>query len=266
MDNSVQPQKARYNPQFKQEVDIYIEDCQKNKITPSIKGFAERIGTDEQSIWAWANKKRKDKITGELTDQLARPQFLAQVKKLENLSQPKQEKHPNLKKGNLGNHGQGRPTKYDPKFAKELIDFFKIPPNYEKELPHTTAKGGEWTDYKLMSNKLPTFLDFANKIGVDDDTLENWAEAKYPDDYEDEKLRGQLRYPEFFGAYARAKKFQKWFIIENGLNGLYNPQFAIFVAKNITDMKDKQELDHNPDGRPIQVETVKRVSNEPTNG
>lgn len=81
MKSNNQPSTVKYNPQFKQEIDIYIEECQKNKKIPTIKGFAERIGTDEQSIWAWANKKRKDE-QGNLTDKLARPQFLAQVNKL----------------------------------------------------------------------------------------------------------------------------------------------------------------------------------------
>lgn len=93
MKSNNQPSTVKYNPQFKQEIDIYIEECQKNKKIPTIKGFAERIGTDEQSIWAWANKKRKDE-QGNLTDKLARPNFLAQVQKLEKLSKekPKQEK------------------------------------------------------------------------------------------------------------------------------------------------------------------------------
>lgn len=87
MENNNQSLTVKYNPQFKQEVDIYIEECKKNNQVPTIKGFAQRIGIDEQSIWAWANKKRKDKITGELTDQLARPQFLSQVNKLKALEQ-----------------------------------------------------------------------------------------------------------------------------------------------------------------------------------
>lgn len=97
--DTAQPPKVKYNPQFKQEVDIYIEDCTKKKESPTIKGFAERVGTDEQSIWAWAKKMRKDE-QGNITDKLARPQFLAQVNKLKDLSEVKVEE-PKPKKEKL---------------------------------------------------------------------------------------------------------------------------------------------------------------------
>lgn len=142
---------------------------------------------------------------------------------------------PTKKKGTTDkvNKKPGRKSKFKRAYCKMIIDYFSIEPNYEKELVHTTAKGSTWIDYKKWANKLPTFLGFANSIGVDDDTLSNWA-----------KEENKKKYPGFFGAYTRAKKLQKYFIIENGLNGLYNPQFAIFTAKNITDMKDKQEVKH----------------------
>lgn len=147
---------------------------------------------------------------------------------------------------------KGRPSKYDPKYCEEIIKYFDIEPNYEKELNHTTAKGSTWTDYKKWANTLPTFLGFAKKINVNGDTLVEWASARYPEDYEDETLRGELKHPDFSAAYMRAKELQKWFLIENGLNGLYNPQFAIFVAKNITDMKDKTETDLTSDGEKLE--------------
>lgn len=132
----------------------------------------------------------------------------------------------------------GRPTKYDPKFCVMIIRHFSIKPFFRKELKHYDKNGDyRWSDYKTMSNAMPTFLGFATKIGVDDDTLENWAKEENKD-----------KYPGFFGAYIRAKVLQKNFLIENGLNGSFNPQFAIFVAKNITDMKDKQELDTKHSG------------------
>lgn len=129
----------------------------------------------------------------------------------------------------------GRPTKYDPKFCKMLIDHFSVPTTQKLEMKHFDKDGNyRWSDYKVIPNPFPTFLSFAMKIKVDDDTLENWA-----------KEENKKKYPGFFGAYARAKVLQKHFLIENGLTGLYNGQFAIFVAKNVTDMKDKQETEHS---------------------
>jgi hypothetical protein len=140
----------------------------------------------------------------------------------------------------------GAPTKYDPKYCEEIIKHFDIEPFKDVDIPHM-GKTGEfkWMDYKRMANGFPTFLGFAKKIGVNGDTLVEWASAKYPDDYEDKEKAGKLKHPKFSAAYTRAKEFQKWILIENGLNGLYNPQFTIFVAKNITDMKDKTEAEVN---------------------
>lgn len=118
----------------------------------------------------------------------------------------------------------GRPTKYDPKYCDDIVFFFEREPNYEKQLEHFDDKGNlKWMDYKLMPSKFPTFLEYAKKIGVSMDALQDWAN----------------KYPDFGGAYKKAKELQKWFLIENGLAGLYNPTFAIFTAKNITDMRDQ---------------------------
>jgi hypothetical protein len=139
------------------------------------------------------------------------------------------------------NGESGRPTKYDPKYCEEIVEYFDQSPHKDVDIPHMGATGEfKWMDYKRMSNQLPTFLGFAKKIGVNGDTLVEWA-----------KEENKEKYPGFSAAYIRAKELQKWFIIENGLNGLYNPQFAIFVAKNITDMRDKTETDITSGGKPL---------------
>lgn len=141
----------------------------------------------------------------------------------------------------------GRPTKYDPKYCNELVFYFETEPNYEKELEHYDKEGKvKWIDYKLFANPLPTFQGFARKIGVHFDTLNAWVH----------------KHKEFSDAYKKAKELQKWFLIENGLNGLYNPTFAIFTAKNITDMRDVQE--HDIDGK-IEIiihDSLKRIEGE----
>lgn len=134
----------------------------------------------------------------------------------------------------------GAPTKYDPKFAHEIIEFFSCK-YYREVIELTTYKDGTTKENsKLVANDLPTFEAFASKIDVHRETLINWTEAA------DEN--GTLLHPEFFDAYKRAKDLQKAMLIANGLMGNYNPAFAIFTAKNITDMRDKQELDHTTKG------------------
>jgi len=245
----------KYDPKFVAEVDKYIKLSANKKLPYSIKGFAQHIGVTEETVKAWANKTKKDE-KGSPTKEFVRPEFLKAVKKLLTPRDKKGRITRGVPQDTNKNGTAGRPTKYDPKFPEELILFFNIPPNFERELDHYDKGEVKWTDVKLMTNKLPTFLKFAEKIGVADYTLQRWAEEIYPDNFENKELRGRSVYPEFCVAYARAKEFQKYFIIENGLNGLYNPQFAIFVAKNITDMKDKQEQDVNVKGELV----IKQIS------
>ena len=123
----------------------------------------------------------------------------------------------------------GRSTKYKPEYCQQLIDFFDAEPYEDVELPHYNDKGTVvWTDFKRTANRLPTLRNFAKLIGVHVANVYRWAD----------------RHKEFRDAFTRAKELRKWFLIENGLNGCYNPAFAKFVACNITDMADKKEHEH----------------------
>lgn len=174
------------------------------------------------------------------------PQPLAQDPK-------KQEKHPNLNAGNPGNNG-GRPTKYDPKFADELLDYFlKSPKNEqiikrEKIIRKSNGTEEVEREYMTVPCDLPTLDKFARKIGVNGDTLVVWASSKYKDKYDlndkkapPQELWGKLKRPKFSAAYNMAKILQKEFLTDNGLRGLYPPASFIFVAKNVTDYRDKVE-------------------------
>jgi hypothetical protein len=78
----------KYNPSFITEVDIYIESTQKDNQSPTVAGFAVHIGTDENSIWAWATKHTKD-AQGVVTYQLARPEFFAAIQKIKKIEDEK---------------------------------------------------------------------------------------------------------------------------------------------------------------------------------
>lgn len=126
----------------------------------------------------------------------------------------------------------GRPTKYRKEYCEEIVKFFDREPfdvvmgvdDDGKEVVMTDKNG----NVVMKPCKLPTFEGFAISIGVDRDTVRAWTENN----------------PEFLGAYMRAKDYQKEILIQNGLMGNYEKQFAIFTAKNVTDMRDKQEIDH----------------------
>lgn len=129
-------------------------------------------------------------------------------------------------------HPGGRPTSYDPKYCQEIIEHFSKPASSEYIYKKTVEYYKDGTEKrrsfekKPLPNKLPTFYGFSAKIGVNQDTLHEWKK----------------KHKEFSEAFASCKELQKEFIIENGLTGASPSTFAIFVAKNVTDMKDKQEI------------------------
>lgn len=102
----------------------------------------------------------------------------------------------------------GRPTKYEPQYPQLLLDYF------HEEI--------------FERQKLPFLSRFAREVaGVCQDTAIEWTK----------------KYPEFSEAYKKAKDMQKEYLIEQGLSGKINTVFAIFTAKNITDMRDKNETE-----------------------
>lgn len=152
-------------------------------------------------------------------------------------------------------HPGGRPTNYKPGYCQELVDFFNADPYEDKEIEHFKSGEKTWTDIKRMSNKLPTMIEFARHIGVGYRTLFNWLD-KESTSYQEE----------FWQTYTRiAKELQKNFLVQNGLEGLYNPVFAKFVALNFTNMVDKKEVELSSDpDKPLKwtIEVVGVTGNE----
>jgi hypothetical protein len=129
-------------------------------------------------------------------------------------------------------HAGGRPTKYDPKYCQEMIDFFDV--EYTRAVEKATKAGEIYIDQE--ANSLPLIVQFAKHIGVARSTLHKWATETDED--------GKLKNPEFSNAFACAKDMQEAMLISNGLEGKYQTQFAIFAAKNMIGWRDKQEIDH----------------------
>jgi hypothetical protein len=120
----------------------------------------------------------------------------------------------------------GRPSKYDPKFCDELIEYFDIEPHFETPVLTRRKDGTEVEKVAFIASDLPTLAGFAVKIGVDRDTLKEWAHV----------------HPEFSAAIKKAKECQENILVTNGLKGLYDTSFAIFTAKNVMGWRDKQEI------------------------
>ena len=132
----------------------------------------------------------------------------------------------------------GRPTKFEPRYCKMLVDFFSSEHYREVEVEHSNAKGDTWYKRELKANDIPYFSAFARKIGVTHKTLLQWTE----------------HYTEFREAYEVAKQLQEHFLIVNGLQGHYNAAFAIFTAKNILGWRDKRDVKHEGDAsKPLHI-------------
>lgn len=88
----------------------------------------------------------------------------------------------------------------------------------------------------LETHKDPIFIEaWARKHDITDETL-----RKYRDESQ-----------EFSVSYKRAREIQKEVLIRGAMKGWFNPTAFIFTAKNITDMRDKQEIDHTTKGEKI---------------
>lgn len=159
----------------------------------------------------------------------------------------------------------GRPTKYDPKYVDELIEYFEsfTDSPFTKEVlreetqfdPKSGNKKSHRVEYKFVSKRLPTLFGFARKIGVSYQSVWNWAHARVGDAPKDgEPDRRPYKYPEFFDAYKTRALYQTEFLTAVGLGGIAPPQFAIFTAKNILGWRDATEqrlVDKDGKDRPL---------------
>lgn len=127
---------------------------------------------------------------------------------------------------------EGRPTKYKEEYCDTIIEFFDIEHTKFVNRKKVLKDGSivEWEEE--VANQLPTFERFAVECGVHVDTLIEWT----------------TRHEKFSEAYKRCKNMQKEMINDLGMRGFYNPTYTMFVAKNITDMKDKVDQDINVSG------------------
>jgi len=116
------------------------------------------------------------------------------------------------------------PGEYKPEYCEQMTAFFEKAEMTKIVYETMTWKNGEVREVeKEVPLPPPQFSEFARTVGVTHRRLKSWAK----------------KYPAFAEAYEECKDIFKEFIISNGLTGKYPGQFATFVAKNETDMKDK---------------------------
>lgn len=113
----------------------------------------------------------------------------------------------------------GRPTEYDAATVANAV------------IRYTTACKNQ--------NYLPTIEGLAVHLEVARQTLYDWADPK-SDRY----------HPEFSDIFEQLKAAQASQLIQNGLANNYNPTITkLMLTKH--GYRDKQEVDHTTDGKPI---------------
>ena len=131
----------------------------------------------------------------------------------------------------------GRPSKYKEEYCDQIVEFFNQQPYTLVEIDQEDEDGNvtktvavdKFGNAIKVPCPLPTKERFAFNIGIHRETLINWAQA----------------HPKFFDAIKKAEDLQKDILIQNGLVQAYDKTFAIFVAKNVTDMRDRQDINTN---------------------
>lgn len=110
--------------------------------------------------------------------------------------------------------GGGRPTKYKEEYCDKIVAYF--------DRPLTKINGNG----KEVGCDFPTFPGFAATIRVHKYTLIEWTRV----------------HPKFSASYDIARQFQEHILVTNTMNGHYPQAFAIFIAKNTTDMRDQTDV------------------------
>ena len=133
---------------------------------------------------------------------------------------------------------KGSGSTYKPEYATSIVEYFerlRDAPVRDLAPVETTEsgveKGGEKhilkREVRHICAELPTIEGFAVSIRTPSTTVKGWAQD----------------HPEFRAAYSRARDIQRQLLIDRGLTGQYERTAFIFVAKNITDMRDGSQLD-----------------------
>lgn len=113
---------------------------------------------------------------------------------------------------------------YTPEIGEKMLEFFTAAEPTRIVVDVMTWKNGEIREVEReVPNPPPSFSKFARSIGTTTYRLNQWKKQQ----------------PEFKEYYEECQQVIKEFIVENGLTGKYSGAFAIFAAKNLTDMKDK---------------------------
>lgn len=117
----------------------------------------------------------------------------------------------------------GRPSKYTPQLADQLIKFFATKPYEEIVTPFGITK---------KAIDFPLLIDFIMKHKLNYVNVHEWIKI----------------HPEFLKAYKMAKDLQQRTMVVNTLHKLYDSKFAYFASKNLFGWRDEVDLNQKFSG------------------
>lgn len=159
------------------------------------------------------------------------------------------------KKREDGKNATGRPSKYKKEYCDMMIQYFEkaraevlvdvsfYNTNKEETMsqiinpipldPKDADLLNAWPvkriEQKIVMNKFPSYVRFARMIWVSKSTLFERSE----------------QYKEFSDSMKICNDISETILLENWLQGIYNPWFTQFLLKNNYGYKDKTELEHS---------------------
>ena len=127
----------------------------------------------------------------------------------------------------------GRPTLWTPGLNERLVEWFSYDEEEDVDFERTKSTSAQGESTELVAKPYPKFSRFEMAEGLAVGLLSEWA---LEEDCE-------LKRPSFRESYNTAKRLQKEFLTDGALKGLYPPASFIFIAKNVTDMRDVSEVE-----------------------
>ena len=119
-------------------------------------------------------------------------------------------------------------TKWNEHIPEQMLEYFKK--NATQDIREHVDKQGNMHK-KKYSNTCPTFAGFCRHVGISKETIAEWVK----------------QHIEFKKSYDLCKLIQEQFLIENGLEDLYSPDFTKFMLKNHHGYVDKTEQEIKQD-------------------
>lgn len=121
-----------------------------------------------------------------------------------------------------------RPTDYSPKMLKAARE-------YAETVKESALKGD------IQNTALPKIAELALILGVSRSTIYLWADE----------------HKEFSDTLDDISAAQEIKLLDNGLNGTYNPTIAKMVLSSNHNYREKQATElSGPDGGPVQIQDV----------